>query len=92
MIDCTTRAKFVWNPINKIKTVLTIPERCMECEENQRQQCIERSWQSQGRQLSELKNVKVEIVISPKADDNADEVNDEKEVEDSCEEEEALGE
>lgn len=65
---CGVRGKFKWTHLDKHKSELMVPKRCTDCEEEQRNYCIERSWESQGRSAKELKAVNVMLNINPNAD------------------------
>jgi hypothetical protein len=54
MVDCTTRGKYRWTHINRDKSTLVLPQKCEDCEEVQRQTCIEKSWAGQGKNPKDL--------------------------------------
>ena len=54
MVDCTTRGKFRWNHMSREKSKLTLPLKCEDCDEGQRQVCIEKSWIKEGKNPRDL--------------------------------------
>ena len=91
MKDCTMRSKFNWDNIDGSRSLLSVPQRCEDCESEQRRECIRRSWESLGKKPQDLKISNVAISFNRKMDSAIENADEEKEPsEEIVEEEETL--
>ena len=71
LIDCGTRRKFSWKHPEKRKSELPTPTKCMDCNEEQLQRCIEKSWIEQGKDPKALRITNLLMNQNPEADQKA---------------------
>jgi hypothetical protein len=72
--ECGTRRKFQWVHPAKRKSELTTPTKCKDCEPDQMNYCIEKSFAESGKDPKTLKITNVMINVNPEADKKAEKV------------------
>jgi ElaB/YqjD/DUF883 family membrane-anchored ribosome-binding protein len=68
LVDCGTRRKFKWNDINKRKSELTTPAKCLQCDPDQFDYCKQKSWVENGKDADLYDKVNVMVNQNPLAD------------------------
>lgn len=66
-IDCGTRRQFKWNSVAN-KSEVAIPTKCQDCDDEQVNYCIEKSFVAEGKNAKGLKLIKVTFGESQTAD------------------------